>query len=580
MVHNYKITAVQNLTLLLGFVLLTSAFAGDPKNIFVSPLGKVGNSGLKIDVPLKSIQAALVLSSPGDTIYLLPGTYHEAIKIDNKNGIAEKAIFIYGYSLDEPAIIDGGVEKPSAEASGKCMRMNNSSWIEIGNLTFRNGWIYPIKLVDASYISFTHCQFQGGRIVITATGWLTHHILVDNCFWDQGGEYVWNLEKDLHGTDAWTSMHHGELAYYNGSLVDIRGTGGSLVIRNNTIVNAFNGIQLKAKKGFDTNVEIYNNSISNIRDNDIEPEHYAYNLYIHHNRFHNIHKTMSIDNVAGGYIYYYGNQITSDTSTWAKQICTGFWKIYGGNDSLTYPVYAFNNSFCGVGRAFSSTKEKTILFKHFNNAYVFLCGRSWEVPNVDASSEFDYDISNKACPSVMVAKGYETHGQIKDVMYVDRYNFDLRLQASSPAIDAGKIIQLSELNWSQSFAGNAPDVGAYEGEKLIDGPAFQFQEPPLEKVSYKEKPRIVKYSIEGSRLKLYFSTAIDPATLSPSYATLTVNGKNEIIKYMTCSNSKFEVIIETVNDLTNAILTLDFHTLPKGMNEEDITYWASVIKRH
>ena len=200
------------------------------------------------------------------------------------------------------------------------MMCRNSNWIEIKKIRFKNGWTYPIKIENSSYISFDSCLFWGGKRVISATGISTHHLLVENCFWDQGGEYLWKIEKDSSGVDAWLSMHHLNMGYLNGSLIDFHKTGGSIVIRNNTIINAYNAIRFRGVKGYDSNIEIYDNKISNIRDNDFEPEYYTFNLHIYHNYSHNIHKTLSVDNVEGGNIYYYGNIITSDTDQWTEKI--------------------------------------------------------------------------------------------------------------------------------------------------------------------------------------------------------------------------------------------------------------------
>jgi hypothetical protein len=190
-----------------------------------------------------------------------------------------------------------------------------------------------------------------------------------------------------------------------------------MVIRNNSIVDAYNAIRFRGQKGHDGNIEIYNNTISNVRDNDFEPEYYTYNLHIYHNVSRNIHKTLSIDNVEGGCIYYYGNVVTVDQDPWAAKICNGFWKIYGKERVLDGPFYAFNNSFYGPSIAFTSVGEKIVHMNHQNNAYAFVESGRWELNSWEPSDEFDYDISNRPWPKNITAKNQEIHGKIADIMF-------------------------------------------------------------------------------------------------------------------------------------------------------------------
>ena len=566
--------------LLIVICLLSSGrMIGQSRNVFISPTGDDQNSGLSINQPLKTVDVALSISSAGDTLYLLPGTYRQIVHISNKKGLPEKPIFIEGYSqaANQKSIIDGGALVPSNSASSNWVIVASSEWIEIGNIVFQNGWTNPIQVSNSSYLTFNGCTFYGGKRVIDATGRDTHHLLVQNCTWDQGGNSLWTLVTDVAGMDAWTSMHEGAMQYCNGTLVSIAGTGGSVVIRSNTIVNAFNGIRWSAQKGYDSNVEIYDNTVSNVRDNDFEPEYYTYNLHIYHNHSHNIHKTMSVDNVQGGYIYYYGNRITSDNDSWSDQICTGFWKVYGSASVLSYPMYAFNNGFCGVGKAFGSMEGKAVQFKHFNNAYYFTGSRGWNLDYWDSTNVFDYDVSNKSWAFNILNNNQEQNGKITDVKFVNTRTFDLKLQPGSPAIDAGRIMVFPELGWVQSFQGAAPDVGAFEGDSLVDGPPFRFKTAPELNIGYMEKPRIVRSKVTGKRLALWFSAPIDPATVAASNINLHDAGGAISVLGVSFSNDSFRMDVDAAKDLSGSKLALGFNPLPKGTNGADATMWAATL---
>lgn len=554
--------------------------AGQPKTYFVQASGDNSNSGLTVEKPLKSVNAAIRKASAGDTIYVLPGTYRELISFSGKKGIPEHPICLMGYSatVDDYPVIDGGAVEPSSDATYDWMNITDSEWIEISRLKFKNGWTFPVKVVRSSYLTFRSCHFWGGKRVINATTPKTHHILVEDCFWDQGGEALWKLESDKGGVDAWTSMHHGAMAYFNGSLIDFHGTGGSMVIRRNTVLNAFQAFRYRGDKGNDSNVEIYENHVSNMRDNDFEPEYYTFNLHIYHNVSHNIHRTLSVDNVEGGQIYYYGNVITADTDPWTLKVCTGLWKVYGRERYLSYPIYAFNNSFYAPGIAFHYADSKATLLRHFNNAYFFLKDGRWDLSEWDATDEFDHDLSNRPWPSNIISHHQEAHGIIGDVKFADPEHGDLRLRPGSAAIDAGKVASLKEYGWTQSFHGQAPDIGAYEDGSLVEGPPFRFMVPPEGKISYAEKPRIVRHKREGSKIILYFSEKLEPTSVKKTDIELREGIDSLEVISASFPHDNYELVIETKSVAEHGEVSLSFKHLPVGMNGEQVTYWASTIR--
>lgn len=571
----------KRMIVVLMFFLCFIVWRGDAesKRIFVSTNGSDARSGITVDNSLKSITYALELASAGDTVYVLPGLYRENVILKEKHGKPEQPICLSGYATTngDSAVIDGGALQPSSTAENNWMQISNSSWIEIRNLHFVRGWTYPIQIANSSFLTFARCSFFGAKRVINVGGALSHHILVEQNFWNQGGNALWTIQHDSAGVDAWLSMHHEAMGYFNGSLIDFSGTGGSIVIRGNTIVDAYNAIRFRGQKGHDANIEIYDNSITNVRDNDFEPEYYTYNLHIYHNSSRNIHKTLSVDNVEGGCIYYYGNTITVDDDPWAAQICNGFWKVYGKERNLNLPIYAFNNSFYGPGVAFTSVNENLTYLKHYNNAYSFVGKGGWALNTWDRSNEFDNDISNRPWPKNLMVNNQEKHGTIGDILYTDPGNHLLMLRAGSPGIDAGKIVSLKEFDWTQSYQGSAPDVGAYENGLLIEGPPFRFRVPPEDTVTYKETPRIVRHKIEKDMLVLWFSDPLDTSSVQAGSILVWAGEKQLQVASIAFSDKDYRMNIVVKSVQASDAVALSFISLPKGRNGQTATTWGSTI---
>ncbi len=91
MIHRF---AIASLSLLFSFV---SVGQSDGIHYYVSPDGDSGNSGVSVSRPFRSIQHALQLAQPGDTIHLGPGHYYQDV-YTVRDGEPGKPITIVGTS--------------------------------------------------------------------------------------------------------------------------------------------------------------------------------------------------------------------------------------------------------------------------------------------------------------------------------------------------------------------------------------------------------------------------------------------------------------------------------------------------
>ncbi|MEM1121296.1 MAG: T9SS type A sorting domain-containing protein, partial [Bacteroidota bacterium] len=354
-------------------------------------------------------------------------------------------------------------------------------------------------------------------------------------------------------------------------------SGGGHIMRNCTLINLFNGFRTRPERiSEDGNIEIYENEFINIRDNDFEPEGWAWNIHYHHNRHFNIHKAYSIDDVRGGNIYIFGNTHYQSKDAWALDEVSGIFKYKDG--PLSYPCYAFNNSYYTEAKVLKSGEATNHLLKHFNNAYYFFQGSDrFRLDAWQPGYEFDYDCINQNWTRNITNNQQEQHGlEFTDPLFVDGANGNFQLQPTSLCIDAGKTMTLPELQWSQRFTGVAPDIGAYEGTQPTNGPPFRFIPSP-EGTFYEELPRISQHLVADSTLILYFSAPLDTTAITTTDLLLFGSGTKIPVQEITFPNHAYEMYVTANQALSTEQLSLLFAKKPMGKNGLPFTYWGATI---
>ncbi|WP_068545169.1 right-handed parallel beta-helix repeat-containing protein [Thalassotalea crassostreae] len=93
------------LTILPAFFMLQFSINVQAADIFVANSGDDSKTG-SIEQPLATIQQALNIAAPGDTIYLREGRYHEYVDFSGVSGLPGQPITISNYN-GEIAVIDG-----------------------------------------------------------------------------------------------------------------------------------------------------------------------------------------------------------------------------------------------------------------------------------------------------------------------------------------------------------------------------------------------------------------------------------------------------------------------------------------
>lgn len=538
--------------------------------------------------PAEAISGAISKAEPGDVIQLSPGVYTGTVDV-KVSGEPENPIVISGLASGQTqkAVIDAGGE-PGRKLTNQAFRFHNAAWVTVQDLDIRNAWTDVFQITDSSYLSILRCDIKGGMHVLSAQGAGTHHILAEGCVWVQD-ELIY-----LAGED-WGELHHGNLVHYNGGFYGGSGSdaAGGVVIRNNKIGYAFNGIRWwpgrEAAEGrqVQSNIEIYDNYFHHIRDNSIEPELFTWNLHIYHNRLDSCPRgPVSIDGLAGGEILFYGN-----TGLWARDGAEEErpWTIYKfGNygdekkGELDFPLYLYNNSW-HYGQAFvrgGKVRKANDHVHHFNNAYTFISPENHMGLNqwVGQNCRFDYDMAAAPWHPDLIAAGFEKNGiPDTDPRLRSVEENDFRLKADSPARGAGRVIEDFHL-W---YLGDGLDIGAYQGEQRTYGMPFVHRDPPGGSL-YEEKPRVVRIFKVGDELAVFFSTQIDADTLNPGSIRLNVDGGSVSVRSARIPDPAYaQAVVLTLEEAlpeSAEIVSLTFAPELRGVNGQPATTWAADLR--
>lgn len=536
------------------------------KHHFVSPQGAAAQTGTR-DQPFTSLAAAAAKAQPGDTIFLMPGTFEGTTRLHQIHGEPNRPIVI---TADDPTslpVIDG-LSAPSNDAFHPGIALDSCSWINISAIKFENCWFNVIDIRQSSYISIEFCHFTSGKYTVHPHGEMTHHILVDNCIIRHPPQ-VWKGW-------SWLEMHHGEIQYYNGALIHPRKSGGGHIMRNNELHNMFNGFRTRpANIKEDGNTEIYGNTFFNVRDNEFEPEGWAWNLHYYHNDHTNVHKLFSIDDVKGGFIYIYGNTFTQSDDPWTNYQVSGIYKYKNG--PLTWPCYVFNNSYYTTGRVMKYGESSNHQMKHFNNAYQFFeTKNAFRVTEWQPGYEFDHDCINQGWSDNIRKNRQEKNGlENTDPGFKHPEKGNFMLTAQSACVDAGKVLHFPELNWVQTFTGKSADIGAFEGNERVQGPPFRFIPSP-EGAFYEEYPRITRHYIKDRYLILYLSAPLAEKSLHQKFRIFQL-GKNIPALSATLMDQGYSLLLEFDQVVRPEETALLFDQDIAGINGLPLVSWGSTI---
>jgi hypothetical protein len=255
-----------------------------------------------------------------------------------------------------------------------------------------------------------------------------------------------------------------------GTGIVVRGHIGAIV-RGNVLHNLFNGIYTGTSADLENpavafDADVYDNTISHIGDDALEPEGAAVNQRFRNNKVDRMLVGVSLAPVTQGPVWVLRSTFSNYTGSSFKwdQGSDGLVLIYQDTSwtnsgdlnamSMIGPVHNVvlrNNIFQGNGYA-------------FEEPFTGSTGQDWNSDNWYTTRGPDLPhfvwekISYRTLAELCAATGLECNGYDGPPGLVDPARGDFRLLASSPDIDRGVLIPgINDL-----FSGRAPDLGAYE----------------------------------------------------------------------------------------------------------------------
>ncbi|WP_245496223.1 right-handed parallel beta-helix repeat-containing protein [Rhizobium leguminosarum] len=290
-------------------------------------------------------------------VYLSKGLHKPPLIVEGKRGTEEHPFVIRGRKSSVATDVSFDTYKARANklaaahqaggsfpgiyflADDAALIVRNCQWVVIEDLLFENCWPTAIYIDNCQHVTIRRVSFRGGTFAIGAHGADTRHILIEKCDWVQdtsgSGELeVRSIRREMRVRQEkpdskqwneieWKAVHgagsdglvdaKNDARAFDGDFFRAWTIAGYVIIRNNIIVDAFNGVHFfnqaaeSIKDTFCRNVLIEKNWFVRIRDNAIEPEDFAWNWTIRENNFVDCYMPFSFEMARSGYFYMYSN---------------------------------------------------------------------------------------------------------------------------------------------------------------------------------------------------------------------------------------------------------------------------------
>jgi len=413
--------------------------------------GDGGGSGTRDD-PFRGIAAAHAAAKPRDLFLLHKGVYLKGTWTLTKSGEPGVPIIWRGAG-DGEAILDGG------GGTGRLISATDIRHVWFEDLTLRNKE-YLFVGHSGSHFVIRRCRFEISRVGFTAINGgydQSRGTFITDCVFE--GPCAWPRTKGIES-------HHG---------VHITGAGHVVAYnRFRGLADAVHG----TSHGRLSASDFHNNEISECTDDGLETDEADTNVRVFHNRFTNCWEGVSGQPVNGGPVYVFRNAIFNcDYSPFKLHNHTAGMLLFHNTclksgipfhiqpaTETVNDVVTRNNLFIGTrGPALRSTGRMTRCdfdadgYPAAIRPFALWLGKTYQSPDAAARSGNLYAEHGAVAvdPTTCFASGVAP----PDVgVQQPIARNDLRLKEGSDAVDKGVVLP----NFSDGFAGKAPDLGCYE----------------------------------------------------------------------------------------------------------------------
>jgi hypothetical protein len=379
--------------------------------------------------------------------------------------------------------------------SDAAIDLRRSRHLLFHGFTIRHGNEMGLAVRNCRNVIIRSCKFEDSQsgifMPVCDDGSLSYDCLIDSCQFSYS-----NPEKWMRlASDPWAAWQWQKMDLFESNGCDISQAGSGFVVRYNrftSLFNAFTMVQYMPNQqryfdpSFYSNIDVYGNSFDRVFDDAIEVEGSCVNLRICQNSIKRTHMGFSDAVTTVGPVYFIRNTIS-------------YWSYYmsGGNAIKAKPLWMTLNDFAPTYHYHNTfyigdTSRNEWTFNCWNDFFdtyknnIFVGGSGvWNMDKlirengaplnllIDYNSYYttsstgkflNYRNSLPACNTALSvqAYGFESNGLFAVPGQYPNFT-EMHLTAFSAELDKGVLI----LGINDSFAGLAPDIGAFEAFDLI-----------------------------------------------------------------------------------------------------------------
>lgn len=436
--------------------LYTKVIVGTGNTYYVSTSGNDNNPGT-LSNPFRTIQKAIDIVNPGDTVLVRGGKYNEQPTL-TRCGTTDNWITIKNYPNEIPIIDGSGIDRPWGTG---LVQIGEPAWSDWSPLPARGFWGVEYVVFDG----FKIINSEGYGILIS----MSRYVYVHNCqiFYSYGPGIEANNGHEFPPYGHWDPLPHPHHIYiinnYVGTGCNSGGGGeGISVVRCDysevkycsVIDNHKEGIDFK--NGCTYGTIAYNEVASPIIGIYVDTQgDYQHDFHIYSNYIHGKGGIAGGNELGGTLknIYIYNNILCNDMN--------GFGCI--GTEGERINIQVINNNFNVGNIALQLAVPKEAMYTDLIVKNNIIKGGCQGV-NLDEGvmTEDDFILDHNLFYGTNYV--YGTNYITGDPQWVDPSTGDYHLKSSSPAINTGSNTDAPSLDFDGNTRpeGTFIDIGAYE----------------------------------------------------------------------------------------------------------------------